>query len=248
MSGWRTSSPRPGWSRRRRAPRRVRRARRLPSWPCPPQAYGGSIPLRKALAEEVLLAWAMNGAALPPVHGAPVRVVVPGYIGARSVKWVRPGHRAGRARRTTTSRRRPTGCSRPTPTRHRPVPATACRWGRSRSTPTILSPGRRGRGAGRAGSTVGGYALRRRRPRRRPGGRVARRGRDLGPGRPERATSGAVGVAALAAPCDVPAGDGGSPPGPGTPAGPASPSRRRALWNPKGYVNNSWAHVDVSAR
>lgn len=37
---------------------------------------------------EVLLAWAMNGAALPAVHGAPVRVVVPGWIGARSVKWV----------------------------------------------------------------------------------------------------------------------------------------------------------------
>lgn len=54
----------------------------------PPQGYGGSIPLRKALAGEVLLAWEMNGAALSPLHGAPVRVVVPGWIGARSVKWV----------------------------------------------------------------------------------------------------------------------------------------------------------------
>ena len=54
----------------------------------PPQGYGGSIPLTKALSPEVLLAWKMNGAALPPAHGAPVRVVVPGYIGARSVKWV----------------------------------------------------------------------------------------------------------------------------------------------------------------
>jgi sulfite oxidase len=54
----------------------------------PPQPYGGSISLKKALAGEVLLAWAMNGQNLPPVHGAPVRVVVPGYIGARSVKWV----------------------------------------------------------------------------------------------------------------------------------------------------------------
>ncbi len=54
----------------------------------PPQTYGSSIPIRKALSAEVLLAWRMNGEALPAVHGAPVRVVVPGYIGARSVKWL----------------------------------------------------------------------------------------------------------------------------------------------------------------
>jgi sulfite oxidase len=50
--------------------------------------FGGSIPLDKALAPEVLLATAMNGAPLPAVHGFPVRVVVPGWIGARSVKWL----------------------------------------------------------------------------------------------------------------------------------------------------------------
>ncbi|HEX6864478.1 MAG TPA: molybdopterin-dependent oxidoreductase, partial [Thermoanaerobaculia bacterium] len=50
--------------------------------------FGGSIPLDKALSSEVLLAYEMNGADLPPVHGAPLRVVVPGYIGARSVKWL----------------------------------------------------------------------------------------------------------------------------------------------------------------
>jgi sulfite oxidase len=54
----------------------------------PAQRFGGSIPLDKACRPEVLLAWGMNGQDVPPVHGAPVRVVVPGYIGARSVKWL----------------------------------------------------------------------------------------------------------------------------------------------------------------
>lgn len=54
----------------------------------PRQRFGGSIPRRKATSGEVMLAWEMNGAPLPAEHGAPVRAVVPGYIGARSVKWL----------------------------------------------------------------------------------------------------------------------------------------------------------------
>lgn len=54
----------------------------------PPQRFGGSVPIHKALADEVLLAYEMDGAPLTPVHGAPLRVVVPGWVGARSVKWL----------------------------------------------------------------------------------------------------------------------------------------------------------------
>ena len=50
--------------------------------------FGGSIPLEKALRPEVLLAFEMDGEPLAPAHGFPLRVVAPGYIGARSIKWL----------------------------------------------------------------------------------------------------------------------------------------------------------------
>lgn len=50
--------------------------------------FGGSIDLAKALDGDVLLATHLDGAPLPPAQGFPVRVVVPGWIGARSVKWL----------------------------------------------------------------------------------------------------------------------------------------------------------------
>jgi sulfite oxidase len=50
--------------------------------------FGGSIDLEKAMSPEVLLATRLNGDPLPPDHGFPVRAVVPGWTGARSVKWL----------------------------------------------------------------------------------------------------------------------------------------------------------------
>lgn len=50
--------------------------------------FGGSIDLAKAMSGEVLLATRLNGAPLPPIHGFPLRAIVPGWIGARNVKWL----------------------------------------------------------------------------------------------------------------------------------------------------------------
>ena len=46
------------------------------------------MPISKALAEDTLLVYAMNGQVLPPDHGFPFRILVPGWLGAASIKWV----------------------------------------------------------------------------------------------------------------------------------------------------------------
>jgi sulfane dehydrogenase subunit SoxC len=50
--------------------------------------FGRSLPLAEAMRDEVLLAWSMNGQPLTPQHGAPLRLVVPGWYGMASVKWL----------------------------------------------------------------------------------------------------------------------------------------------------------------
>jgi sulfane dehydrogenase subunit SoxC len=53
------------------------------------QDYERSITLEDAMRDEVLLAYSMNGAPLPPQHGYPLRLVVPGWYGMTNVKWLR---------------------------------------------------------------------------------------------------------------------------------------------------------------
>ena len=50
--------------------------------------YVKDLPLARA-ADDVLLAYEMNGSALLPEHGYPLRLVVPGFYGTNSVKWLR---------------------------------------------------------------------------------------------------------------------------------------------------------------
>jgi len=53
--------------------------------------YGTSIPLARAMnpAYDVLIAYEANGERLQPDHGFPVRLVIPGYIGGRMIKWLK---------------------------------------------------------------------------------------------------------------------------------------------------------------
>jgi DMSO/TMAO reductase YedYZ molybdopterin-dependent catalytic subunit len=53
------------------------------------QDYQRALPVDEALGNDVLVAYEMNGAPLLPQHGAPVRLIVPGWYGMTHVKWLR---------------------------------------------------------------------------------------------------------------------------------------------------------------
>lgn len=52
------------------------------------QQFERSLPREQAAREEVLIAYAMNGQPLKPQHGFPARLIVPGWYGMASVKWL----------------------------------------------------------------------------------------------------------------------------------------------------------------
>ena len=209
----------------------------------PPQRYGGSVPLAKALADEVLLAWAMDGEPLPRLHGGPVRVVVPGWIGARSVKWVE----------RITVRTDPS---------ENWFQATSYRLLPPEADPDSAGPG--------DGISLGPVALNCDILAPAPGERVcpgrvcvrgyAHAGDDRGVARVDVSADGGVTwVQADLAEAVSPwawrhwrASLELSTPGRCTllarawdTTGACQPESARALWNPKGYANNSWARVQV---
>jgi sulfane dehydrogenase subunit SoxC len=53
-----------------------------------PQVFERSLPLEEACRDDLLLAYGMNGGPLLPQHGYPLRLVVPGWYGMASVKWL----------------------------------------------------------------------------------------------------------------------------------------------------------------
>jgi len=52
------------------------------------QSFGRSMHIDDALNPDIILAYEMNGEPLPLYHGAPLRVVVPGWYGVANVKWL----------------------------------------------------------------------------------------------------------------------------------------------------------------
>ena len=211
----------------------------------PPQPYAGSVPVAKACSGGVLLAWGMNGQPLPAVHGGPVRVVVPGWIGARSVKWVQrvtaraepsPGYFQARAYRLLPADADPDPAG----------PGAGLSLGPVALNCEILDPSdgasvRSGRGR------VSGYAF---------------AGDGRGVARVEVSADG--GRSWVQAAVDVQDGpwswqlwqaEVDLPPGVATlvarawdTTGAAQPESPAHLWNPKGYVNNSWARAEITVR
>jgi sulfite oxidase len=211
----------------------------------PPQPFGGSVTLRKALAGEVLLAWAMNGQPLPPIHGAPLRVVVPGYIGARSVKWVDritvQDHPSDNYFQATAYRLLPAGTD-PGTAR----PGDGLSLGPVAVNCAILQP-EDGAVLTAGPARIGGYAI---------------SGDDRGIARVEVSIDGGqswrqADLGANAGPwawriwhtvIRLPGGTTEILARAWDTAGAAQPESPAQVWNPNGYVNNSWARLHVTVR
>ena len=54
----------------------------------PEEGFRYVLPIEKAMRPDTLLAYALNGEALPRDHGFPLRAIVPGWVGSANIKWL----------------------------------------------------------------------------------------------------------------------------------------------------------------
>jgi sulfite oxidase len=209
----------------------------------PPQPYGGSITAAKATSAEALLAWEMNGAPLTVPHGAPVRVVVPGHIGARSVKWVRritaQDHPSDNFFQASAYRLLPADTSDPRPGDGVALSSVAL-------NSDVLSPDD-GAVISAGSTTVLGYAF------AGDDRTVSRVDVSVDGGRHWVQAELAEQVSPWAwrlwsATVRVPAGQVEIIARAWDSAAALQPEHAESVWNPKGYVNNAWPRITVTAR
>jgi sulfite oxidase len=210
----------------------------------PPQPYGGSISTAKATAGETMLVWEMNGEPLPVEHGGPVRMVVPGHIGARSVKWVEritaQDHPSDNFFQATAYRLLPADTDLERTRTGDGFPLTAVALNSAILQPddhAVLSSGP---------TTVAGYAY---------------AGDDRGIARVDVSVDGGrswqqaeleedLGRWAWRfwhATVDLPAGEVTITARAWDTTAAVQPEHPETVWNPKGYINNAWPTVTVSA-
>jgi sulfite oxidase len=206
--------------------------------------FGASIPLEKALSPEVLLVHTMNDAPLPREHGFPLRVLVPGYVGVRSVKWLRD---------ITLQRERSTNYFEAHDYKWFPPEVTAETADWSHTKPieeiplnAVICTPREGEVRRAGPALVQGYAITGEAPP------VQRVELSLDGG----ATWNAAGLKESdrwswcfwEATVDLPPGDHEIVVRSWDAAGKTQPADVRSLWNFKGYDNNAWHRVHVSVR
>ena len=75
-------------TRRRQDDRPLRRHERRRSTAGHQPDFVRQLPIDKAMHADTLIAYEMNGQPIPPLHGFPLRAIVPGWEGAYSMKWL----------------------------------------------------------------------------------------------------------------------------------------------------------------
>jgi len=202
--------------------------------------FGGSIPIEKVIKgdAECLLAYAMNDSPLTAEYGFPLRSIVPGYIGARSVKWLTkitvsdrpsPNHYLAEAYQLVQSDDK-TEVARAEPIYTFPVNAAICASGGPKAGPRVI----RGYAlpSGEPGSTIAKVEV------SRDGGKTWMSAKVVGEAKPYAWQHWTAEV--------------NLPPGKHELVVRATDSRastmpERAEWNFKGYLYNGWHRVQVEA-